>query len=165
MRNNARFAVAVHILAFVAVHRPATPNITSAMIAKSVNTNPVVIRRLLGLLRKARLVASQPGCGGGWTLAQPAESITLAQIYAAVKDAPLFAVHHRPPNARCEVGRSMISVLNTYFTQAEDAIAKQWQVVTLDQIARAILARAKTAPGVAQPVRTLARTKLTKMRR
>ncbi len=152
MYNNARFAVALHTLTYLAMRSNQVPSITSAMIAESVNTNPVVIRRILGTLREANLVVSQPGTGGGWALAQPADSITLWQVYQAVKEPPLFAVHHHLPNARCQIGQNMISVLNVYFAQAESAIAKQLEGVTVDQITRAIASRLQATPLSHRPM-------------
>ena len=43
-------------------------NPTRLKIAASVNTNPVVIRRILGSLRQAQIVTSQIGSCGGWYL-------------------------------------------------------------------------------------------------
>lgn len=63
MGASTRFTIALHILTLLASNR-AQP-LTSEYIARSVNTNPVVIRRLLGLLRKRGLVSSQPGNRGG----------------------------------------------------------------------------------------------------
>ena len=141
MFTNARLAVAVHILTFVAMRGQANQSITSAMIAASVDTNPVVIRRILGTLRQANLVVSQPGTGGGWMLAQPANTITLWQIYRAVQDAPLLAVHRHPPSSRCSIGQNMVGVLNIYFAQVETVVEKQLEGVTIDQITRAIQSR------------------------
>ncbi len=152
MHTNARFAVAVHILTFIAVRSQEIPSITSAMIAESVDTNPVVIRRILGTLRQANLVHSQPGTGGGWVLAESADAITLLQIYRAVQDTPLFAVHQHPPNSRCDVGRNMIDVLNVYFTQAENAIEKQLEQITIDQVSRTITRRIQIAAATKRKV-------------
>ena len=154
MYTNARFAVAVHILTFVAMRGPTSQSITSSMIAESVDTHPVVIRRILGVLRQAQLVVSQPGTGGGWTLAKPAQMITLLQIYRAVKETPLFTVHRHPPNAGCPIGQNMVDVLNIYFAQAESAVEKQLECVTLDHIVNAVAAR---MPAVTPPPRTLAK--------
>jgi DNA-binding IscR family transcriptional regulator len=63
---NCRFTVAIHVLCLLAAQHPQP--LTSEFIAGSVNTNPVVIRRLLGSLRRAGLVKSQPGVSGGWEL-------------------------------------------------------------------------------------------------
>ena len=71
---NSKLTVGIHILTLLA-SSPGEAQ-TSEYIAGSVNTNPVVIRRLLGLLREAGIVESQGGHGGGWRLQRPAERIT-----------------------------------------------------------------------------------------
>jgi DNA-binding IscR family transcriptional regulator len=60
---NSKLTVGVHILALLAMM--GETQLTSEQIAGSVNTNPVVIRRLLGLLRTAGYVESTSGPGGG----------------------------------------------------------------------------------------------------
>ena len=42
---------------------------TSEALAKCLGTNPVVVRRTMGSLREAGLVAAERGHGGGWRLA------------------------------------------------------------------------------------------------
>lgn len=97
--------MAVHVLSMLALGdgEPAT----SAFIAASVKTNPVVIRRILGELRRLGLVRSQSGAGGGWELATDPDAITLAQLRHAVEKEGLFELHRRRPNPRCPVGRSI----------------------------------------------------------
>ena len=141
MHTSTRFAVAVHTLAFIAMRSGSDCSITSEMIAESVNTNPVVIRRILGSLRQAELVNSQCGCGGGWALAQPASAITLRQIYHAIQGDPLLALHHRP-NPRCEVGQNMLSVLGSYFKDAEQAMEERLGRISVAEVMREIGARA-----------------------
>ena len=51
MAANSQFAVAVHILTLLA--RKSDEHVKSSCIADSVNTNPVVIRRLMGQLGQA----------------------------------------------------------------------------------------------------------------
>lgn len=50
MKANTRFPVTIHILSYIAIKGT---GITSEELAKSVNTNPVVVRRLNGHLKKA----------------------------------------------------------------------------------------------------------------
>jgi len=137
MYTSTRFAVAVHTLAFIAMRCRTSPAITSGMIAKSVNTNPVVIRRILGSLREAHLVDSQPGSGGGWTMARQADVITLREIYRAVEGALLFALHQRP-KLRCDVGRHIVGILYSYFREAEKAMEDKLGRVTVAAVIRQV---------------------------
>ena len=76
MSANSRMTVAVHILSFMILWQQRRPEpATSERIAHSVNTNPVVIRRLLGLLQKGGLVKSQRGVNAGWRLAYNFHSV------------------------------------------------------------------------------------------
>jgi Rrf2 family protein len=114
--GNSRFAVAVHALTLLSAEdRP----LTSEHIASSVNTNPVVIRRLLATLRNARLVESRPGAGGGWTLARAPEAITLRDVYRAAEGPRLFALPAQPPAAACPVGSTIQRPLLRQFELAQ----------------------------------------------
>lgn len=116
---NSRFAVAVHILTVIAHHGGAP--VTSETIAASVNTNPSLIRRLLGQLARAGLATSQRGAGGGALLGRPAERITLCDVYRAVTEAEVFRLHERP-DPRCPVGRCIQALLTERFGEATDAL-------------------------------------------
>jgi Rrf2 family protein len=137
MKTNTRLAVATHILTLLAQSDDAP--MTSEYIAGSVNTNPVVIRRVLGSLRRARLVASQGGNGGGWRLAGDPEAITLADVYAAVEDESLFPLHHRPPNPNCPVGRHIQDALTRRFDDAAAAMKEELARSTVADMLRAVL--------------------------
>ncbi|MCM3870447.1 MAG: Rrf2 family transcriptional regulator, partial [Pyrinomonadaceae bacterium] len=78
--------------------------VKSEHVAKSVNTNPVVIRRLLCELAHASLVVSQTGSAGGSKLARKPDQITLRDIYEAVECQGVFSLHRQPPSRRCPVG-------------------------------------------------------------
>jgi Rrf2 family protein len=83
---NNRFAVAIQVLALARCGHGSSCGcpVTSEQMAEFVNTNPVVIRRILGPLREAGLVTSQPGPGGGWRLSRPPAEISLQDVYLAV---------------------------------------------------------------------------------
>jgi DNA-binding IscR family transcriptional regulator len=66
MAANSQFSMAVHVLMMLA--RSREENLKSDQLAASVNTNPVVIRRLLGQLAHANMVVSQTGANGGTRL-------------------------------------------------------------------------------------------------
>lgn len=114
-----RFAVAVHILLLLALLPAAQA--TSARLAQSVNTNPVVVRRITRQLARAGLVASRRGARGA-ALARPAGQITLADVWRAVQtEAPLIGLH-ATPNPHCAVGCRVNAVLAPAFAEAEAAM-------------------------------------------
>lgn len=86
MSDSQRFPVAAHALAYLAHKGAFGPGeaAPSAVLAASVPTNPVVVRRVTALLAKAGLIATRPGASGGaWLLHQP-ENITLDAVLRAV---------------------------------------------------------------------------------
>src|SRR5690348_7489088 len=115
MANNSQFAVAIHILTMLAREKDAS--MTSEHMGGSVNTNPVFIRRILGMLGRAGLVVSQSGVGGGWRLLRAPEKITLLDVYRAVDEGHLLAHSHSEPNPACLVGRNIQRTLNHYFRE------------------------------------------------
>jgi Rrf2 family protein len=122
-----RFAVAVHILLVLATERG---QVTSARIAASVNTNPVVIRRIAGQLSRAGLIRIRRGPGGA-VLARPAAEITLGEVWHAMnaKRAPLLPVHR--PNMASPLGRRVPELLDAPFREAEEAMAASLSRTTL----------------------------------
>src|SRR6266436_6158925 len=102
MRTSCRFAVAVHVLTLLA-YKEGDP-ITSALLASSVNTNPVIIRRLLLALQRAKLVETRKGAGSGYRLSRSPGRINLAQVYRAVENSQPFAIPSGKPNPACPIG-------------------------------------------------------------
>jgi len=109
MAANSQFAMAVHVLTMLAKNYEQF--VKSDCIAASVNTNAVVVRRLVSELGQAKLVVSQTGAAGGTRLARCPDEINLAEVYRAVSCGEVFALHHKGPNRDCPVGRNIESVL------------------------------------------------------
>jgi DNA-binding IscR family transcriptional regulator len=126
---NTRFTIALHILTLLAWRQGST--LTSEFIAASVNTNPVPVRRLLGLLKRKQLVRSQSGVHGGWELARESARTTLLDVRRALQQGPLFAMHSRQPNPACPVGRSIQHALGRLYAEAERAVERRLAAVTL----------------------------------
>src|SRR4051812_10481165 len=99
MTGNSRFAVSVHILSYLVYKQGAA--VPSSEIAASVDTNPVVIRRLLSALVKARLVSAQKGASGGFSLASAPANISLLAVYRAVEPKPDYGMSNFAPNQKC----------------------------------------------------------------
>lgn len=81
MKISSRFSVAIHILSLL--HLNKATGITSESLAASVNTNPVVIRRIIGQLKNAQLVANHRGSKGA-TLIRSLDEITDAHTPAII---------------------------------------------------------------------------------
>lgn len=133
MKISSRFTVAVHILSLVAIER--NELCTSEWIAKSVNTNPVVIRRVIGKLRDAKLVQVRQGVGGT-TLQKPLHEITLLNVYRAVEvvqEGELFQMHEEP-NPNCPVGANIEVVLELILLRAQEAMESVLGEITMEDL-------------------------------
>jgi DNA-binding IscR family transcriptional regulator len=130
-----RFAVAIHILLLLACRQRCRQRFgpaTSHLIAESVNTNPVVVRRITGQLARAGLVRVRRGPGGA-ELTRPPEAITLCDVWAAMntgKAGPMLPLH-AAPNLDCAIGQQVHAVLGQAFASVEDAMQAALRQTTL----------------------------------
>ena len=121
--------MAVHVLTVLAYKEG--DRVTSAFLAGSVNTNPVIIRRLLLALQRANLVETNKGAGAGSRLSRSPGRINLAEIYRAVEDCEPFASPSRKPNAACPVGHCIQAALDKVFASAQQALERDLEKTTL----------------------------------
>jgi Rrf2 family protein len=132
MSTSSRFAVAVHVLTLMA-WADEEP-LKSEQVAESVNTNPVVIRRMLCELAESKLVVSQTGSMGGSKLARPPHQITLLDIYLAVESRGVFSLHRHPPNRHCPVGVNIGTVLNDVLDEVDSAVERVLANITIKDV-------------------------------
>ncbi|MEU9831953.1 Rrf2 family transcriptional regulator [Streptosporangium sp. NPDC048047] len=145
MSANSRMSVFVHVLTWMALDRRDNPEgATSQRIAGSVNTNPVVIRRCLGDLRKAGLVQARRGAGLGWSLTREPEAITLLDVYGAIEDETVFAMHHTPPNTSCPVGFGIRPTLRRVYGRLDDVMRQELATTTIADVLRDVLAEQRS---------------------
>jgi len=118
--SNTRFATAVHIMTLLAD----SPQdwLTSEWMAGSININPVMVRKELSVLREAGLVISRQGKEGGSQLSRNAEAITIAEIYAAVKNTDVLGKKNQKPNPLCPVGKDINNHLNDLFKETDQLV-------------------------------------------
>jgi len=141
MTISSRFSVAIHILSLLEINKDGIS--TSEYISGSVNTNPVVIRRIMGMLNKAGLVEVRTGVAGS-KLSRPLDQITLLDVYRAVhvvEEDGLFAVHDHP-NPDCPVGKNIQSTIEPIFSLAQKAMENTLAAVTLKDVVNDISAKA-----------------------
>lgn len=129
--TNTRFAVAVHLLTLLA----AAPGelVDSAALSLSPATNPVHVRRVLGVLRDQGLVRSQTGSHGGWTLTRSPEQINLGQVWQAVHGTdPVLGIHVPDPN--CPTGQVVQSNLRALDRRAVGVLVEELARVTVADV-------------------------------
>ena len=108
----------------------------SEQVAESINTNPVVIRRMLKKLVEAGLVVSQTGSLGGSRLAGDPTKTTLLDIYQALECGGVFSLHRQPPSRDCPVGVNIETVLGDVLLEVDSAVERVLQNITIDDVVR-----------------------------
>ena len=129
---NSRFAVAVHILTLLEQADGAP--VTSERMSQSINTNPSLVRRLLGVLAQAGITTSQMGAGGGATLARSAAEVTLLDVYRAVDEGEVFAMPREAPSPYCMVGRNIQASLEASMNAARSALEAELARTTIAEM-------------------------------
>jgi len=130
--------MAVHVLALLAYKEG--DRVTSALLAGSINTNPVIVRRLLLALQRAKLVETSKGAGSGSRLSRSPGRINLAEVYRAVEDVEPFASPSRKPNTACPVGHCIRETLDKVFASAQAALEQDLEKTTLASVISAVKA-------------------------
>lgn len=130
MTKSTRFPVAVHILTFLSAR--SGEYVSSEAIAKSVATNPVAVRKILGMLVKAGFVSSLAGSKGGARLEVEPNKLSLLDIYQAVEQGEIFQMHE--PHPHCLLAKGVKSDLQQVFNLAQTAMERQLAAKTLQDV-------------------------------
>ena len=120
MNTHQRFAISIHALTLLAA---SSVPLTSAMIASSVDTHPVVIRRTMAGLRAHGLVKSKSGAHGGWRLLREPSQIVLRDVYRCVGKEDVLSIHSHP-NKYCPIGKNIKGALQNIFNEAQTELEK-----------------------------------------
>lgn len=132
MSDSQRFPVAAHTLAYLA-HKNAYSReqaVSSSVLAASIPTNPVVIRRMTTQLAKAGLLATCSGVSGGaWLLRRP-ETIRLDEVLRAVNGCAHLG--SAPVGAKgCPVSQAIPRAVNEAMNLATAAASESLSHVTV----------------------------------
>jgi DNA-binding IscR family transcriptional regulator len=132
MKLDNRLSSVLHALLHMAEHsRP----MTSEALAKCLGTNPVVVRRTMGLLREAGLVAADRGHAGGWRISADLAAVNLRQLHQALGGPTVFAIGNRHEHPACLVEQSVNAALDDAFAEAEALLLERFSAVTLATLA------------------------------
>lgn len=128
MKSNSQLSDVLHVLLHMAEgDSPAT----SEALAAAMQTNPVVLRRLMGGLREAGLVASAKGHGGGWVLSCPLDRITLRDVHEALGAPAFVSLGFREDRPQCLVAQAVNEALGAAVQEAELLLLERLSAVTL----------------------------------
>ena len=134
MQISSRFTVALHILTCVEIFKNEY-KITSEFLAGSINTNPVIIRKILTQLKNAGLITVARGTGG-ITPTRPLREITFYDVYEAIEpleNGDLFNFH-ASPNPNCPVGRNIHTLLDDKLKAIQLAMENEMKKYTVDDL-------------------------------
>ncbi|MBL8781334.1 MAG: Rrf2 family transcriptional regulator [Alphaproteobacteria bacterium] len=140
MRRDSRLSGVLHVLMHMAQHKGP---VTSEVLAKAMDTNPVVVRRIMAGLRDDGYVRSEKGHGGGWVIARDLSKITLRDIYDALGSPSLFAMGNRTEAPGCLVEQAVNAVLDSAFDDAEALLLSRLGNVSLAMLSADFHARLK----------------------
>jgi DNA-binding IscR family transcriptional regulator len=111
----------------------ASAAVSSAALAASMPTNPVVVRRVTSMLAKAGLIATRAGASGGAWLLQPADRISLDQVLRAVNGCAHLGMP--PPGAKgCPIGQKIPKAVGAAIAAADEAAAERLSHIMISDL-------------------------------
>lgn len=140
MKRDSRLSSVLHALLHMAEQ---DGPMTSDELALCMRTNPVVVRRTMGLLREAGFVSSERGHSGGWRIEADFTRLTLRQLHEALGEPTIFAIGNRHETPDCLVEQSVNAVLDDAFAEAEAMLLERFASVTLADLAAEFTRRHK----------------------
>lgn len=133
MQYSSRLTIAVHILLCIEEFKD-EKKVTSSFLAGSIGVNPVIVRNVLGQLKKSGLVNVAAGVGGS-TLVKEPKDITMLDIFNAVEASGEALFHfHENPNPECPVGRRVHAVLDDRLLDVQHAMENKLNEITLQSV-------------------------------
>lgn len=146
MRRDGRLSGVLHVLLHMAEE---SGPVTSEALARTINTNPVVVRRIMGGLRDQGYVRSEKGHGGGWTLSCDLKSVTLRDVHEALGSPELFAIGNRSEETKCLVEEAVNAALSDALAEAEARLLARFGKITLAALSADFHARLAERGGPA----------------
>lgn len=132
MKRDSRLSSVLHALLHMAEQEGP---VTSDALAECLGTNPVVVRRTMGYLREAGIVASDRGHAGGWRISADLADVTLRQLHEALGEPAMFAIGNRNEMPACLVEQVVNAALEGTFAEAEVLLLERFSEITLADLA------------------------------
>ena len=130
--TSVQFTVAAHIMAALGFFPG--EEISSAILAESVNADPTFVRKSLSKLSKAGLIVTTRGKNGASTLTRSPEHVTLLDIYRASVAPATFAIHNYPVEKRCPISRNIKGCMSSVLKKAQNSFENSLDQITLAEV-------------------------------
>ena len=137
MQITSRFTLAIHAILFIRCYEE-SHKVTSAELARSIGADATIIRRVLGQLQSAGIVAVRPGVGGA-SIARPLVEVNLFDIYEAIEasSGPLFKFY-QTKDPTCSVASNIHIAIDESLTRIEDAMIDEMRAVNMESLYKKI---------------------------
>ena len=133
MRKNSRTSVALHALAHL-VRRQAP--VTSEDLGKCLQTNPVVIRRVLGELKKKGIVDSGKGHGGGWIVTKHPKQISFSDVFNALGENLVPKAPNLGEDEQCVIMKTLMLIMSDFLCEAEALLDKRLEKISIYDVVK-----------------------------
>lgn len=135
MKFSHKLSDAVHLLVYIEIFPD--DDLSSRAIARSIVTNPSMVRSLMMDLRKAGLLKTKQGSAEPELAKQP-EEISLYDIFAAV-DMDHHLLHvDEDTEQKCPVGGNIQGPLAKAYAEVEEAAFAKMREISLQEIVKQI---------------------------
>lgn len=138
---NGEFTTAVHALVYLANHKRL---VASEELATNICTNPARVRKIMGALRKAKLIVTKEGVNGGYELALAQEKIDLCTVLDAV-NAPAVRPgwHSGGGDMSCLISTGMATVMDGITSDLNELCRKRLATITIKDLSEKIFRNRK----------------------
>ena len=134
MQISSKFTIAVHLLAVID-YLGDNEKVTSNILAKSIGSNPVIVRNVMGNLKESGIIDISQG-KSGVLLTRKTNEITFYDVYVAIEpleNNKLFNFH-KNPNPECPVGKNIHKLLDSKLETIQKAMENEMRKYTLESL-------------------------------
>ncbi|MGM9891589.1 Rrf2 family transcriptional regulator [Limosilactobacillus sp.] len=138
MKFSYKLSDAVHILSYLYIYHDG--DLSSRAIAKSIESNPSVVRQLMSDLREAGIIETRKGTAAPHLVKQPV-AVSLRDIYLAINmDHDLLHIDPKT-NPQCVVGGNIQDTLDSFYARVQKAALDEMATISLADVIDDILAK------------------------
>lgn len=110
----------------------------SGQIAGSLESDSTFLRRIMALLTREHIVQAREGRDGGYRLAKPAETISLAEVYQALNVIDALSVGLFDSTTDCPLGQGMRKVFDEIAEEVQQSLLRILARYTIADLARSV---------------------------